>query len=356
MAKGYVGSNTYKGFLGNVKMKKGYIGATKVYSAGEIVTYVIDTGNTKQEEIDEGASVLSPRTFTPSKTGWTFVGWRSDKTADSSVLTNKTMGDSPITLYAVFRQTVTISYSGNGNTGGSTAAQSGYRYYNNGNVINPSFVLRNCGFTKTGYVFDKWTSGGTTYSAGQTITASTNMTMTATYLDEEVETTWDKTKVYSWPVRERYSEYWHTWKANGLNTTDYTEEEIAEAVRCWVASGWIEHDGEHAADNTNCLKAYVDCSVYKGIILPLHVYLEPNESDLSCNMNLYLSGGGTELRIAHVSVHGAGLEFTDPITLNFTQTSGTTNVLLYNTFLEGGWNNMLRGWADVTGDPILIRR
>ena len=43
------------------------------------------------------------------------------------------MGNANVTLYAVFRQTITLSYNANG--GSSTpAAQTGYRYYNNGNM------------------------------------------------------------------------------------------------------------------------------------------------------------------------------------------------------------------------------
>lgn len=189
MAKGYIGANTYKCFLGNVKMKKGYIGGTRVYSAGEIVTYVIDTNNTKQEEVDEGESVLSPRTFTPAKSGWTFIGWRTNKTANGSVLGSLNMGDDPITLYAVFRQTITISYSGNGNTGGSTASQTGYRYYNNGSISNPAFVLRTNGFSKTSYVFVNWKSGSTTYTPGQSITISSNISMAAQWVAEKLEIT-----------------------------------------------------------------------------------------------------------------------------------------------------------------------
>lgn len=351
MAKGYIGSNTYKCFFGNVKMKKGYIGGTRVYSAGEIVTYIIDTGITKQEEVDEGSSTLSPKTFTPSKTGWTFIGWRSDKTANGSVLTSKIMGDSPITLYAVFRQTITVSYDGNGHTGGSTASQTGYRYYNNGNVANPSFTLQSNGFTKTGYVFDKWTNSGNTYSAGQKITISTNMVMYATYLVEQEVTTWDKTLVYPWPGKE-WTGYWTIWNQNGLNTTKYTQEEIDEQVKCWVASSWISRDGEHAREETDCLKAYVDCSKYKGIIIPLF-YVINNGYDNKTGCTLYLSGGGTTITVASVPTNTSGPEETKTFTLLFKQTSGTTNVLIYNTKSDGSY---IKGYAEVAGEPILLRR
>lgn len=175
----YFGNKKAKLYIGTAKIKKGYIGATRVYSAGNIVTYVVDTSNTKQEEVDEGGSVLSPKTFTPSKSGWTFIGWRSDKTASGSVISSMVMGDSPITLYAVFRQTVTLSYAGNGATSGSTTAQTGYRYYNNGNVANPSFTVKENRFVKSGYIWIGWMSGSTAYAVGQSVTLSSNMTLTA---------------------------------------------------------------------------------------------------------------------------------------------------------------------------------
>lgn len=73
----------------------------KFYSAGNIVTYVVN-GKQYQEEVDEGASVLSPKSFTPSKSGATFLGY-SDSATSTTVLAEKVMGDEPITLYAVFK-------------------------------------------------------------------------------------------------------------------------------------------------------------------------------------------------------------------------------------------------------------
>lgn len=184
MSKVYIGNKRYKMYHGNKKVKKAYIGATRVYSAGNICTYHVTSGTVYQEEVDEGASCLSPTSFTPSLSGWTFVGWRKDTTASATVLTGNAvlMGDDPIHLYAVFRQTITISYSGNGNTGGSTASQTGYRYYNNGNVLNATFSLRANGFTRTSYAFVNWKSGSSAYNPGQSITTASNMTMTAQWV------------------------------------------------------------------------------------------------------------------------------------------------------------------------------
>lgn len=166
-------------------MRIGCIGATRVYSAGNTVTYHVDTGVTYQEEVDEGESCLLPKTFTPSKSEWTFVGWRSDGTPNGNVVSSLAMEDAPITLYAVFRQTITLTYNGNGNTGGSTATQTGTRYWNTGNVSNPSFALSENGFAKSGYTFSKWaldSASGTQYAAGASVALSANATMYAVWV------------------------------------------------------------------------------------------------------------------------------------------------------------------------------
>lgn len=250
----YTGNQKLKKlYIGNQAVRKAYLGNQLVYSAGNIVTYHVDAGVRYQEEVGEGESCLSPKTFTPQKAGWTFVGWRTDSVASGDVLASKVMGDNPVTLYAVFahnvkvtyyngsttvsrqtksrywnngnaaspsfaltqaaksgwsargwstsaagnggityangaaftrnsdvtlygmyQQAVTLSYSGNGATGGSTAAQTGYRYYNsNGQTLNASFSLRANGFTRTSYTFSKWalgSAGGTQYAAGAGVT------------------------------------------------------------------------------------------------------------------------------------------------------------------------------------------
>ena len=149
------------------------------------VTYYINK-NTQTQQYKTGENVLKP-SFTPSISGWTFIGWRENNTATSSVLSSKTMGNSNITLYAVFRQTITLSYNANG--GSSTpATQTGYRYYNNGNVANPSFTLA-AAIARSGYTFQYWRlngTSGTAYNAKGSITLSSNATMYATWVSNAV--------------------------------------------------------------------------------------------------------------------------------------------------------------------------
>ena len=264
MGRTYFGDDKkIKAYLGSKKVKSMWYGSIRVYpNAGE-VTYYVDNGVVYTEEIDIDQSCLTPTTFTPSKSGWTFVGWREDSTASSSVLSEKISDGNNYTLYAVFRQnvtvtkyngsssattetkiryynntnvanpsftlsqnnlsgwtaqgwctsnsataavavnngatitltanatyygkysqTITLTYNGNGATGGSTAAQTGTRYYNSGNYNNPSFSLRSCGFSRTNYSFVNWRMGstsGTAYNAGASVTLSSNTVFYASW-------------------------------------------------------------------------------------------------------------------------------------------------------------------------------
>ena len=164
-----------------VKDAAGNVSAYKAATTTKYtVTYYINN-TTKTQQYKTGEGILSP-SFTPSISGWTFIGWRTDKTASSSVLSGTKMGSANITLYAVFRQTITLSYNANG--GSSTpAAQTGYRYYNNGNVANPSFTLA-AAIARSGYNFQYWRlngTSGTAYNARGSITLSSSATMYATW-------------------------------------------------------------------------------------------------------------------------------------------------------------------------------
>ena len=58
MAKIFIGSEGYKISLGTQKIKLAYLGDQRVYSAGNIVTYYVDTTTTYREEIDNGSCLF----------------------------------------------------------------------------------------------------------------------------------------------------------------------------------------------------------------------------------------------------------------------------------------------------------
>lgn len=271
MPQCYLGTRIKQIYLGE-DIKRGYIGSELFFSRSQDVTYYVDKNTTYVEEVEYGETCLSPKTFTPSKSGYTFVGWREDADYSLDVLSSKTMDDSPISLYAIYKKefthtfhltdglsniisdqkgysvvnykgdgfvkgttaplrgtipsdrwvwrgwsaannadanasvvytesdnisdvlenadfyglyqrTLTLSYNGNGSSSGSVSSQSGTQYLNGiSKFVNPSFVLKANGFSKSGYTFNKWALGsvdGTQYNAGDTITINDDIAVYA---------------------------------------------------------------------------------------------------------------------------------------------------------------------------------
>lgn len=177
----YLGSTKIKEFyLGASKIKQAYLGASPLFVSAQPVTYYVDTGTSYVENVEPGQTVLSPQSFTPTKSGYTFVGWREDTVASGTVISSKVMEDAPITLYAVFSQTFTLT-TYNGSNTASTA--NGNQYYNNGNIVNPTFTLSEnalSGWNKAGWTTDA--SGYTAYlNDGATVTLSSNSTWYSLY-------------------------------------------------------------------------------------------------------------------------------------------------------------------------------
>lgn len=143
------------------------------------ITYVVDTGNSTTSKVNVGASILD---YSPTKSGYTFVGWRADNAANGTVLSG-VVATGPTTLYAVFSKTITVTYNANGGSG-STSSSSGIMYYNNGNTLGASITLRSNGFSYSGRTFQKWAMGsasGTQYSAGASVTLTANTTFYAVW-------------------------------------------------------------------------------------------------------------------------------------------------------------------------------
>ena len=163
-------------------LKKMNCNGTLVYSASQLVTYHIDTNKKETEEIEYGSSALDPVKFEPTKTGYVFVGWRTDNTASSEVLKEMTADTEGIELYAVFKKNVTLTYNGGGATSGNIASHSGDAYYNNGKTAGAELELKSNGFARTNYTFSRWAAGsksGTKYNAGGKITITADTTMYA---------------------------------------------------------------------------------------------------------------------------------------------------------------------------------
>lgn len=239
-----------------VKVKKWYHDGVKVFSAGNVVTYYFNPTDYAQEEVDSEASVLTPKTvnYLNHFSGWTFVGWREDKTASSSVLSSKVMGDEPITLYAVYKRTLTASFNGNGATSGSVASISGTQYYNNGNTANPTITLPANGYARTEYAFTGWNYG----AVGARITLTDNITVYAQWRQTVVRLVHNSALcsgvsmgVYS---QNGYDEDWPP-RYSGSTCQLWTDEDISVTVRIYfnvpIPAGKTVHVQLYAANYGN---------------------------------------------------------------------------------------------------------
>ena len=143
----------YKG--GNIKIGQIYKGDKLVYQSAFRITYVIDSDRSYVEKVVPKKTMLAPKTFTPAKEGWTFVGWRYDKIASASVLT-EAYATEHITLYAVFKQTIKRLFRSNG-----TQTAYGTRYYNNGSLVNATITVPS-GVGISGWNWRGWSAAGDT--------------------------------------------------------------------------------------------------------------------------------------------------------------------------------------------------
>jgi uncharacterized repeat protein (TIGR02543 family) len=133
---------------------------------------------------EQGATVtvLGPGTLV--RTGHSFIGWNTQADGLGTTYTQGqtfTMGTANVTLYAKWttNPTYTVTYNGNGNTGGSTPVDS--INYEQGATVT---VLGAGTLVRTGHSFIGWNTQadglGTTYTQGQTFTMGTaNVTLYA---------------------------------------------------------------------------------------------------------------------------------------------------------------------------------
>lgn len=110
-------------------------------------------------------TALTLSTTVPTRAGYNFLGWATSSTATTAQYQpgGSYTANAAATLYAVWQIiTYSVTYNGNGATGGSTAAQT--KYY------GTNLTLAQNGFTRTNYTFLYWNTKadgtGTTYAAG----------------------------------------------------------------------------------------------------------------------------------------------------------------------------------------------
>lgn len=360
---------------GGKKIKKGICGGNTLYSGASPVTYYVDTNIAYTEEVDSGMSCLTPTTFTPAKSGYTFVGWREDTTASSSVLTTKTMSDNPITLYAVFKKSITLTLY-NGST--TATNKTGYQYYNNGAVNNPTFTVAQTainGWTARGWSTATTGNASANYSNISNTAFSENATLyglyyqviTLKYVSNGATNSKTGNRYYnssglfvnpaftvSNPTRSGWT--FKGWSTSASSTTvSYTTiSNLTLTANTNLYAVWKASDANISVvsltDLEKCpegltplvsrnLTGAIDCSKYYGVTMTfsgMATYVTAEWADGRTYYLNLIGGGGTKTLASHTNSNydKDAEDFTyngGTVTVNFTQTSGNTYMQLQTT-------------------------
>ena len=148
---------------------------------------------------------------TANKSGYNFLGWNTNANATSG-LSSLTMGNSNITLYAIFRKTITVTMVDYNGTSKRTKTATGYAYNRN---TSTSITLNTIGKWKHPYCGNDqldivgWTTStsataGANYASGATATFSNNTTLYARYNQFQKIYIYKDTLTYPDPSGTRY--------------------------------------------------------------------------------------------------------------------------------------------------------
>lgn len=147
-------------------------------------------------------TTLTLRSNSFTRSGYTFVGWGTSSSATTASYQpgGSYTGNAALTLYAIWKKTITLSYNANGGSGapGSSSAT----VYNS--TTSYKFTLSGTRPTRSGYDFLGWsTSSGATaasYQPGGTITISSSTTLYAVWKRKpvyvKVNGTWKSGYIY----------------------------------------------------------------------------------------------------------------------------------------------------------------
>lgn len=167
-----------------------------VWSAGNPLYTITYSGNTStggvipSPTVGSGSVTLAANSSPLVKSGFTFGGWntKTDGTGINYSERSNYNLTANITLYAVWSTytTYTITYVGNGNTGGSVPSPT----VGSGLVI---LATNTGGLAKTGYTFAGWNTrtdrSGTSYLVNSNYTLTSNVTLYAAYIPLPVSVT-----------------------------------------------------------------------------------------------------------------------------------------------------------------------
>ncbi len=167
-----------------------FMGNHNMYSVGAKVTYQIEEDESITKTVANKADAIA-NAPQAKKTGYTLLGWRKDTAADTRVLTDYIIeSEAPVTLYAVFKKTATVTFDANGGEnedGEDEMSVTSNLYFNNGNAVSDSITLPLCPFEMEEYAFCGWTkdaSQGVQGKPGEEVTVSEDTIYYAAWVRE----------------------------------------------------------------------------------------------------------------------------------------------------------------------------
>lgn len=228
----------------------------------------------------------------PTRSGYTFVGWGTSTTDTAK---NYDPGDSYTTnasdtLYAIWKKTITLSYSAN-NGSGAPSSQSATVY---NATTSKTFTISSTKPTRTGYTFLGWSKSSTatsaSYSAGGSITLSATDTLYAVW------------KINTWSVK--YNENGGTNAPASQTKTYGTDLKLTTSKPSRTGynfKGW-------ATSSTGSV-AYQPGGVYKtNGAITLYAVWERAIFTVSYNAN-----GGSDAPVSQEKIHGTDLTLTSAV-------------------------------------------
>ncbi len=175
------------------EIKRIYLGEHVIYATGVSVTYKVDTGNTIQQNAVLSQDIIASAPPV-TKGGYTFVGWKTDATANGSVLSDYVLqSDNAVTLYAVFKRTITIdmdSMDAELPQGAEEVEMTAILFYNNGTTASEKILIPVCPYILEGKLFCGWTKNPgveESYMPGEEYTFNDDATLYPCFVDPDYE-------------------------------------------------------------------------------------------------------------------------------------------------------------------------
>ena len=155
-----------------------------------VVTYAANSGTVSPTSANYnlGTPLILPL---PTRSGYNFTGWNNPSGASVGLNGGSYSPAAAITLTAQWSAIVyTISYNGNGNTGGTAPSAGSFSTGGSSHSISTAGNL-----VKSGYSFDGWTTGsngsGAAYAAAASYSTSANLVLYAKWTPQVYTITYD---------------------------------------------------------------------------------------------------------------------------------------------------------------------